>query len=323
MSMQILRSEVILEKYGKALAGKTVLITGVSQESIAGELAVQLAAVDPKLLILSARAECKVTPIINMIKEKNPNVATRFLNMELGDMSAIRNAVENDLADIPKIDHVVCVAAVMACPYTKTKDGFESQFGVNYLANFLLVKLLLPKVQAAGPSSSVIIVASSAVRNGKINLDDLDFSNGETYEGWTAYGQSNVARVMFAKKLGEKLKSHGIRVFSIDPGAVMTGLQKHVTSEFWAQIEELRKNEGGFTDADGVKYELPPWTSRSEGAATMITGMIDPTIAEFTGSFLKQNAVANDELHSQVRDEQLWTKLWKMSEGFIGEKYSL
>jgi NAD(P)-dependent dehydrogenase (short-subunit alcohol dehydrogenase family) len=187
----------------------------------------------------------------------------------------------------------------------------------------LLIKLLLPKVQAAGPSSSVIIVASSAVRGGKINLDDIGFSNGETYEGWAAYGQSNVARVMFAKKLGQKLKSLGIRVFSIDPGAVMTGLQRHISPEFRAQIEEWKETGGDFTDADGVKYKMPPWTSRSEGAATMITGMLDPTITDFTGSFLKQNALANEELHSQVRDEQLWTRLWEMSEGFIGEKYPL
>jgi NAD(P)-dependent dehydrogenase (short-subunit alcohol dehydrogenase family) len=240
---------------------------------------VQIAAVDPKLLILSARAESKVTPIINKIQESKPNVATRFLNMELGDMGAIRKAVDKDLADIPKIDHVVCVAAVMACPYAKTKDGFESQFGVNYLANFLLVKLLLPKVQAAGASSSIIIVASSAVRGGKLNFDDIGFSvsvvspfilstqltarqDGETYEGWAAYGQSNVARVMFAKRLGEKLKSQGIRVFSIDPGgmensnilsnevadfdilAVVTGLQKHISAEFIAQIEEWRASGG-------------------------------------------------------------------------------
>jgi hypothetical protein len=38
---------------------------------------------------------------------------------------------------------------------------------------------------------------------------------------------------------------------------------------------------------------------------------------------LKQNAVANDDLHSQIRDEQNWTRLWELSEGFIGEKYSL
>jgi NAD(P)-dependent dehydrogenase (short-subunit alcohol dehydrogenase family) len=153
-----------------------VLITGVSNESIAGELAVQIAAADPKLLTLSARAESKVTPIINKIQKSKPNIATRFLNMELGDTGAIRKAVDKDLADILEIDYVVCVAAVMACPYAKTKDGFESQFGVNYLANFLLVKLRLPKVQAAGASSSIIIVASSAVRGGKLNFDDIGFS---------------------------------------------------------------------------------------------------------------------------------------------------
>lgn len=136
----------------------------------------QLSAVSPKLLILSARAESKVTPVIKKINETNPKVTTRFLHMELGDMGAIRRAVENHLTDVPQIDHLVCVAAVMACPYSKTADGVEMQFGVNYLANFLLVKLLLPKVKAAGPSSSVIIVSSSVARHGKVHFEDLGFS---------------------------------------------------------------------------------------------------------------------------------------------------
>ncbi|KAJ5098765.1 hypothetical protein N7532_005766 [Penicillium argentinense] len=317
---QILHSEVILEKFGKSLAGKTVLITGVSNESIAGELAIQLAGADPKLLILSARAESKVTPIIHQIKETKPKVETRFLNMDLSDLGAIRQAVTKDLADVFKIDHVACVAGVMMCPYGKTNDGFETQFGVNHLANFLLVKLLLPKIEAAGPTSSVIIVASSAVRNGKVNFDDIWFSEGNTYEPYTAYGQSNAARVMFAKRLGEKLKSHGIRVFSIDPGAVQSGLQRHFTDDFKAQVAEMRNN-GHLVDLDGKKFDFPPWTTRSEGAATIITGMIDPRIADATGAFLSQNAVANDDLHTHISDEANWTRLWALSEEFIGEKY--
>lgn len=153
-----------------------VLITGVSDDSIAGELAVQLANVDPKLLILSARAESKVAPVMEKIQKAKPNVQTRFLNMDLGNLSAIRKAVDHDLQDVPQIDHLVCVAGVMASPYNKTVDGFETQLGVNYIANFLLVKLLLPKIKAAGPSSSVIIVASSAVRHGKVFFDDIGFS---------------------------------------------------------------------------------------------------------------------------------------------------
>lgn len=161
------------------------MITGVSDISIAGELAIQLSTADPKLLILSARAESKVVSVIEKIRETKPNVMTRFFNMDLNYLSGIREAVEHDLADIDQIDHVICAAGVMACPYTTTKDGFEMQFGVNYLANFLLVKLLLPKVQAAGSSSSIISVASAAARQGKVDCDDIGFSvswfNRETY----------------------------------------------------------------------------------------------------------------------------------------------
>lgn len=197
-NQQILRSEVILEKYGKALTGKTgnyplntfkrteanqlapiVLITGVSDDSIAGELAVQLASADPALLILTARAESKVVGIEERIHLAKPNVKTRFLRMDLSDLSAVRGAVE-ELTDVAHIDHLVCVAGVMFPPYSKTKDGFESQLGVNYLANFVLVKLLLPKVRAAGPSSSIVIMASSMARQGKVHFDDVQFSVSTT-----------------------------------------------------------------------------------------------------------------------------------------------
>ncbi|KAJ5599401.1 hypothetical protein N7450_000468 [Penicillium hetheringtonii] len=317
---QILRSEDILQKYGESLAGKTVLITGVSNESIAGELAIQLASASPKLLILSARAESKVKSVIDQIKERNVNVQTLFLDMDLSDLSSVRKAAQDGLADVPKIDHVICVAGVMMCPYGKTADGFETQLGVNYLSNFLLIKILLPKVEAAGPSSSIIVVSSSSVRTGKIHFDDIGFSEGKTYDAYAAYGQSNVARTMFAKKLAEKLKGKGIRIFSIDPGAVQSGLQRHFTEDFQAQVSEMMK-AGYLIDMDGTKFDFPPWTGRSEGAANIVTGMIDPTIADFNGSFISQNAIADDDLHSHIRDEENWTRLWDMSEEMVGVKY--
>lgn len=135
----------------------------------------QLSTANPHLLILGARAEEKVTPIAEKIKSAAPDIKIRFLDMDLGDMSSIRQAVDT-LRDVPKIDHLVCVAGVMVPPYGTTKDGFETQFGVNYLANFLLIKLLLPKVRLAGVKSSVVIVASSAVRSGKVEFGDVGFS---------------------------------------------------------------------------------------------------------------------------------------------------
>ncbi|KKA18107.1 hypothetical protein T310_7943 [Rasamsonia emersonii CBS 393.64] len=290
---EILCSEVILEKYGRSLEGKTILITGVSDESIAGELAILLSSANPAQLILSARAESRAATVIDKIKAANPQVAVRFLQMDLSSLADIRKAVAT-LDDVPKLDSFVACAGVMMPPYNVTADGVESQFAVNYLSNFLLVKLLLPKIEAAEPSSSILIVASSAVRQGQVFFDDINFSDGKTYNPLTAYGQSNAARVMFAKSLAEKLRDRKIRVFSIDPG-----------------------------DLDGRQYYLPPWTSRSEGAASIVTGMIDPTVEDSSGAFLHNNAVADDELHSHILNRENWTKLWQLSEQFIGEDFTL
>lgn len=153
-----------------------MFITGVSEQSIAGELAIQLATADPKLLILSARTESNVAPIIEKIKSSKPNVETLFLNIDLSDMNNIRQAVKEGLADVPKIDHVVFAAGVMICPFGKTKDGFEMQLGVNYLSNFLLAKLLLSKVYRAGPGSSIIVTSSGTMRQGLVNFKDIGFS---------------------------------------------------------------------------------------------------------------------------------------------------
>lgn len=95
--------------------------------------------------------------------------------MDLADLKDVRRAAK-ELDDVPKIDHLVAVAGVMVPPYGKTADGFETQFGVNYLANFVLVKELLPKIRAAGAKSSIVICASSAVRGGVVNFDDVNFN---------------------------------------------------------------------------------------------------------------------------------------------------
>ncbi|KAL7942365.1 NAD(P)-binding protein [Trichoderma barbatum] len=317
----ILSSEFVLGKYGESLAGKTILVTGVSNDSIAGELAVQLSAFKPALLILTARSESRVEPIIAKIQSKSPGVSVRFLKVDLADLKDVRRAAR-ELDDVPKIDHLVAVAGIMVPPYGKTVDGVESQFAVNYLANFLLVKELLPKIRAAAPKSSIVLCASSAVRSGQVNLDDVNYSDGETYNALAAYGQSNAARAMFAKFLAEKLQGQGIRVFSVDPG-VATGLQRHFAGEFLDQVQVMRKSAEPMRDLDGRPYKMPDFTGASEGAATLITAMVDPTIEDANGAYLHSNAVANEELTSHILNRDNWIKLWEVSEQLIGEPFTI
>ncbi|UKZ62706.1 uncharacterized protein TrAtP1_003940 [Trichoderma atroviride] len=291
-SQVILSSEFILSKYGESLAGKTILITGVAGDSIAGELAVQVSSANPSTLILTARTGSRVDPIVAKIKAKNPAVNVRFLKIDLSDLK-------------------------------DTVDGVESQFGVNYLANFLLVKELLPKVRAAAPKSSIVICSSSAMRGGVVNFDDLNYNDGKDYDPRAGYGQSNAARTMFAKLLAEKLQGEDIRVFSIDPGAVASGLQRHFTPEFIDMIKALRESGEPLRDLDGRSIALPPFTGASEGAATLITAMVDPTIEGSNGAYLHHNAVADDEITSHVLNREHWTKLWALSEKLIGEPFNV
>jgi hypothetical protein len=77
--------------------------------------------------------------------------------------------------------------------------------------------------------------------------------------------------------------------------AVQSGLQRHFTEDFKAQVDEMMKDgrenshswwytyflltATDLVDLDGTKFDFPLWTGRSEGAANIITGMIDPTIS--------------------------------------------
>ncbi|PTB64138.1 putative short-chain oxidoreductase [Trichoderma citrinoviride] len=325
-SQVILSSEFVLSRYGESLAGKKILITGVANDSIAGELALQLSAAKPSLVILTARSESRVEPVVAKIKAKHPDVAVRFLKLDLASLADVRRAARELLDDgeVPKIDHLVAVAGVMVPPYQKTADGVELQFAVNYLANFLLVKELLPKVRAAGPKSSIVICASSAVRGGSVNFDDVNYSDGETYDPIGAYAQSNAARVVFARSLAEKLKGENIRVFSVDPGAVASGLQRNFTGEFLERVQEMRKSVGPvLRDYDGRPYDMPPFTGASEGASNLITAMTDPTIEDASGAYICRNAVADEQLTSWILNRENWVKLWELSEKLIGEPFAV
>lgn len=81
--------------------------------------------------------------------------------------------------------------------------------------------------------------------------------------------------------------------------------------------------ETALRDLDGRPIALPPFTGASEGAATLITAMVDPTIEESNGAYLHHNAVADDEVTSHVLNRDHWTKLWALSEKLIGEPFNV
>lgn len=114
-------------------------------------------------------------------------------------------------------------AAIMNPPYSKTVDGFESQIGTNHFAPFLFTALIFNKVVAAGTAEDparIVNVSSGTHRHSAVRFDDMHFSDGKTYEKWTAYGQSKTANILVANEIVRRAKEKGVPVvaYSLHPG---------------------------------------------------------------------------------------------------------
>jgi NAD(P)-dependent dehydrogenase (short-subunit alcohol dehydrogenase family) len=112
----------------------------------------------------------------------------------------------------------------MALPRRQTtSDGFEMQFGTNYLGHYALTAHLLPLLRH-GHQPRVVNLSSLAHRSGAINFEDLQSTR--SYSPSKAYSQSKLAMLMFALELQRRSNAAGWGVMSnaAHPGFARTDL---------------------------------------------------------------------------------------------------
>lgn len=124
--------------------------------------------------------------------------------------------------------------------YMTTEEGYEQQFALNYLAGFLLTFRLLPMIEKAGGK---VLVTSSKSHNGiKVHWNDVMLTGG--YNPLTAYKQSKLCCLLFAKGLNDKFGQMGIRAYAVDPGLVRTDIGNKGTGGIVNMVWSLRKLSG-------------------------------------------------------------------------------
>jgi NAD(P)-dependent dehydrogenase (short-subunit alcohol dehydrogenase family) len=151
-------------------SGKCFIVTGANA-GVGFELSRVLAARGARVL-LGCREKGRAEEAIARIKQQTPNVNLAWLPLDLGDIESVRAAVAKASKE-PRIDALINNAGIMNPPLTRTKQGFESQFGVNHLGVFALTSLLLPKL-AETPGSRIVVTSSVAHLKAKIDWDDLN-----------------------------------------------------------------------------------------------------------------------------------------------------
>lgn len=200
-----------------ALKGKTAFITGAN--SGIGFYAAKALADAGAEVILACRNPQKGAAALALIGGR-----ARLEQLDLADFESVHNCVARLKTQIGTLDILLNNAGVMSPPTRQTtQQGFELQFGVNFLGHFLLTSLLLKPLLNA-PAPRVIQVASVAHRQGVMNWADLQSEHH--YHGWKAYRQSKLAMLIFAQELARRAVQNRWNLLSLaaHPGIAATEL---------------------------------------------------------------------------------------------------
>ncbi len=282
-----------------SVSGATVVITGANSgiglaaaRAMAGAGArVVLAVRDPargERAADSIEGDCEVRPL------------------DLADMASVRAFAAGWSGDL---DLLVNNAGVMAVPEGRTADGFELQLGTNHLGHFALTNLLLGHV-----TRRVVTVSSTAHKLGRIDLDDLNWER-RRYDRWRAYGQSNLANLLFTLELQRRLTAGGSDVLAVaaHPGYAATNLQSHTGS----LVQNLLMRAGNLLLAQSDEQGAWP---------TLYAATQDVGPNAFVGPEGLQEMRGRPTLvgrTKQALDEATAAALWERSEALTGVPFGL
>ena len=218
------------------LQGRVAFVTGAN--SGLGLETSRILALKGAHVVMACRNSDKAQKAQDEIQATVPHASTELTTLDLASLSSIRECANTFLASHSHLDMLFNNAGVMAIPRKETQDGFEMQFGTNYLGHFALTGLLLPTLLAT-PQSRIVTMTSLARFAGRVNLNDLNSTH--SYSRWGAYGQSKWADLLFAFELQRRLSEAGASTISVvaHPGYAHTELQNTSASTSNAVVETL------------------------------------------------------------------------------------
>ncbi len=280
---------------GQDLSGKTMLLTGCN--SGLGRETLRVLALRGAHVIATARTADKAAAAIEAAGARGRATA---LPCELSEPSSVRACVASVRELGRPLSAIICNAGIMALPRLEQKHGYELQFFTNHVGHFILVTGLLDRLADDG---RVVMLSSEAHRSAPsvgIELDNLSGANG--YRGWTAYGQSKLANLLFAAELGRRFAGTERTAYAVHPGVIKTDLARHMNPVVRV----------GLAVAGPLALK-----SVGQGAATQCYAAAHPGAVPFSGQYLADCNPARPSRHA--RDPELARRLWTASEKIVAE----
>lgn len=290
------------------MTGKTIIITGANSGlGFESSKILSNAGAD---VIMACRSEEKGLAARKAILIENPGVKIKVMPLDLMSLDSVRQFADAFKKEYNKLDILINNAGIMMTPFQLTKDGFESQLGVNHLGHFALTGLLMDLIRST-PGARVINISSIAHKSGKMDVDDLMYKSENGYTPIKAYGRSKLANLLFTYELQRFFENNKIDALTLaaHPGVAMTNLMRYL----------------GNKRVVSVLTTLSRWIipSALKGAMPQIRAASDPKVkgGQFygPGGFNEMSGspvlVDSNELS---KDKKLAKKLWEESERLTG-----
>lgn len=290
---------------------KTIIITGAN--SGLGYASTIALAGRGAHVIMACRNPTRAAAAVARARQEARSDKIEAMPLDLGDLSSVRAFASDYRARFDKIDVLMNNAGVMATPRGKTRDGFETQLGINHLGHFALTGLLFDLVDEA--SGRVVNVSSIAARRGTIQIDDL--MSERSYSPFGAYAQSKLANLVFTFELGRRVQAAGSSVASIaaHPGGSNTNLGMSV-----ALPETLKKF--------AMPLTRPFFMNADQGALSQIFAAVSEDAS--AGGYYGPNGLqevwgypAAASVPRQARDSEIQRRFWEQSELLTGVEFTL
>jgi len=305
---------------GVDLKGKRFLVTGVSA-GLGVETARVLVAHGADVVGTArdlAKAEAATVQVREAAWENGGSFSV--VKVDLASLASVRAGADEIVAAGQEFDVIIANAGVMACPFGKTQDGFETQFGTNHLGHFVLVNRVAHLLK---PGGRLVNLSSAGHRFANVDLEDPNFEH-TPYEEFQAYGRSKTANVLFAVEFDRRHRDRGIRATAVHPGGIMTELSRHMDD---GMLEGLMQ-EINEANAKAGQAAME-WKSIPQGAATSVwAGVVAPAEA-VGGRYCEDCHVAEVSevpgltggVQPYALDPENAKALWAKSEEMVGETF--
>jgi len=293
------------------LDGKTYLITGANAGA-GFQAARTLLNKGAKVVMLNRSAQKSQAAVAELKNEFGASADVSFVRMDLASLASVREAAAEVLKTAPRIDALICNAAIAQVPTQKlTEDGFESMLGTNHYGHFLLCGLLFERIEAS--KGRIVVVSSLGYNMGikTIQFDDMNWD--KNYHQNKTYSQSKLAQMMFAYELQDRLAAASksdVEVYVCHPGSSRTSLIS--TSGNLATRIMFRLMSLSPLVQSAEKGSWPEVMCATE------EGLEQRALYGPTGRMEFVGPVGKGTLHPHAYDKAIMTKLWDISEKATG-----